>query len=319
MNIAFHSNQLGVRGTETSLYDYALYNDEILGNRSIIISDKNSNLSALKKFEDRFKVLLYDNFDEVENFVDEYRIDSVYYIKAGFNDGKTVRNAKNLIHSVFQHLEPHGDRYAYVSRWLSDKMSNGIAPYVPHMVDIMRYDHDKDFRDSLGISKGDLVFGYYGGSRSFNIEFARRAVVEIAANNKDMHFLFMNSQKFCDLENVIFMEPTSNLEQKISFINTCDACIHARNEGESFGLSIAEFSSKNKPIITTTYSELMSPDLAHIEMLGEKAILYDDYDSLTKILSRFDDYRGKTLDWNAYREYSPNNVMQIFKNVFIDT
>ena len=46
MKIAFHSNQLGVRGTEIALYDYAFYNREILGNDSIIISDRNNDLAV---------------------------------------------------------------------------------------------------------------------------------------------------------------------------------------------------------------------------------------------------------------------------------
>ena len=39
-NIAFHSNQLGIRGTEEALYDYAHFNETILKNKSFIISDK---------------------------------------------------------------------------------------------------------------------------------------------------------------------------------------------------------------------------------------------------------------------------------------
>ena len=42
MKIAFHSNQLGLRGTEIALFDYAYYNRELLGNESIIISDINA-------------------------------------------------------------------------------------------------------------------------------------------------------------------------------------------------------------------------------------------------------------------------------------
>ncbi len=30
MKIAFHSNQLGLRGTDVALYDYAFYNREVL-------------------------------------------------------------------------------------------------------------------------------------------------------------------------------------------------------------------------------------------------------------------------------------------------
>jgi len=36
--VAFHSNELNVRGTNVALYDYALYNEELLGNKSFIIS-----------------------------------------------------------------------------------------------------------------------------------------------------------------------------------------------------------------------------------------------------------------------------------------
>ena len=37
MKIAFHSYQLGDRGTEICLYKYAKYNQEILGNESVIV------------------------------------------------------------------------------------------------------------------------------------------------------------------------------------------------------------------------------------------------------------------------------------------
>jgi hypothetical protein len=36
--IAFLSNNLTLRGTEVALYDYADYNEKILGNKSIIIT-----------------------------------------------------------------------------------------------------------------------------------------------------------------------------------------------------------------------------------------------------------------------------------------
>ena len=37
-SVAFHSNQLGIRGTEVALYDYARYNEEISGNNIRFIS-----------------------------------------------------------------------------------------------------------------------------------------------------------------------------------------------------------------------------------------------------------------------------------------
>lgn len=316
MKIAFHSNQLGLRGTEVALYGYALYNREILGNESIIISDKSKDLGAYDKFKTQFDVHLYDSFSQVVNWVDKYNIDAVYYQKAGHYDGKLVPNARNLVHTVFQYNQPHGEVYAYISKWLANHVSNGTLPYVPYLVDILRYDHTDNYREYLNIPKDATVFGYYGGLDSFNIEFAKKAVTDVAKLNKGIYFVFMNVDAFCDEPNVIFLQGTSDLGKKIGFINTCDACIHARNGGESFGLTIAEFSIKNKPVITTTHCTAELNDLAHIEMLGDKAVLYSDYTTLVQILTNFKDIHNSKEDWNAYNLYSPEIVMQQFKNVF---
>lgn len=318
MNIAFHSNQLGLRGVEVALYDYALYNEELLGNKSLIISDKNSDLAAYDKFKNRFEVLLYSDFKQVTGFVDKHNIDVMYYQKAGSNDGKLVTGIKNVVHSVFQLHQPHGDVYAYISKWLANHMSNGTLPFVPYIVDILKYDHQEDYREFLNIPKDATVFGYYGGKDSFNIDFAKRAVVEVAKSNKNTYFVFMNSDAFCSgLDNVIFLEGTSDFEKKIGFINTCDACLHARNGGESFGLTVAEFSIKNKPVVTTSYCTVALNDLAHLDMLGDKAVLYQDYDSLTRILTNFKDIKTTRTDWNAYNIYNPGAVMEQFKNIFL--
>ena len=70
-NVAFHSNQLGIRGVEVALYDYALYNEMLLKNKSFILADKNKDLQALKKFEDRFEVFLYNKFEECFEFAEQ--------------------------------------------------------------------------------------------------------------------------------------------------------------------------------------------------------------------------------------------------------
>lgn len=319
MKIVFHSNQLGVRGTEIALFDYAFYNREILGNESIIVSDRNSDLSAYNKFKNEFEVFLYDDFREVISLVDQQRIDAVYYQKSGQIDGKLVPNAKNFVHNVFQFKQPHGDVYAYISKWLSDKMG-GDMPYVPYMVDILRFDHHMDYREHLGIPNDAIVFGYYGGPHSFSLEFAKNAVIDVATKNKNIYFIFMNSEVFCSgLDNVIFLDSTTDIENKIGLINSCDACIHARNGGESFGLTIAEFSIKNKPVITTGICQgNILCDQAHLELLGNKAVLYNSYEELVEILTNFKEIVDTSKDWNAYRDYSPENVMKQFKNIFLD-
>ena len=58
MKIAFYSNQLCLRGTEIALYSYADYNEKLLGNESIIVSQPSRDLTALPKFKNRFNVHL---------------------------------------------------------------------------------------------------------------------------------------------------------------------------------------------------------------------------------------------------------------------
>ena len=307
MKIAFHSNQLGIRGTEVALYDYALGNRDILGNESIIISDANADLTSLDKFKTQFPVYLYSDFSEVESIIYNENIDAVYWIKAGFNDGKLVNNAKNLVHSVFKHNDVHGDVYAYVSEWLSDEMSNGKLPYVPHMVNLPK--HNLDYKESFGL-KDKFIIGWYGGD-NFELPFARQAVIDIAKKRDDIVFLFMNSTPFADEPNIYFINGTTDLDEKVAFINTCDFMIHARERGETFGLTIAEFSTLGKPIITY----FNSPERNHINILGDNGIYYTNYNDLYKILSEID---SSVKGYNCYTNFTPEKVMNKFKEVFLD-
>ena len=67
MKVAFHSNQLCIRGTSVQMFDYAVHNEEILGNESIIIYDEawgewNQPL-GISKFKERFPVFSYCSGD----------------------------------------------------------------------------------------------------------------------------------------------------------------------------------------------------------------------------------------------------------------
>ena len=80
--------------------------------------------------------------------------------------------------------------------------------------------------------------------------------------------------------------------------------------GKTFGLSIAEFSIKNKPIITCPCG-----DIEHIKILKDKAILYRSKDELINIFQRI---RTFSADWNCYRQYTPENVMKLFKELIFE-
>ncbi len=315
MKILFSTYQLSLRGTEIAVFNYADHNEKILGNESYIIARDPeiypySHPLAIKKFQDRFpnRVYFYKDWKEVEDLIKRENISLLYMIKSGENDGLWSNNCKTVIHSVFQNYQPHGQVYSYVSEWLG-RIFN--SPFVPHMIDLPNV--DGDLKEELNIPKNSLIFGRYGGSETFNIDFTHQVINDMIKKRDDIYFLFMYTDKFCpDHKQIIHLDGNPDLEYKVKFIQTCDAMIHSRSQGESFGLSCSEFSVKNKPVITFNGGR----DQAHLEMLGDKCIKYNNYQDLYNIFNAFIPQVNK--DWNAFRNYDPQTVMNKFKSVFID-
>jgi len=316
--IGFDAGLMSLRGTHIAIFDYALQNQRILGNESIIFYDRRSEqiqLSVFQKFQKEFRLIPYDRFDDVQVMPELRLIDAMYLIKSGERDDYMLPSVPNLMHAVFPQKiqEMHGDIYAYVSKWLSEECSNGKIPYVPHIIDLPIV--GKSMRDSLGISGDAVVFGCYGGSDSFNLEFVKRVIAELVFKRSGIYFLFMNIDSFIDHPQVIFLPGNTDPLLKSSFINTCDAMIHARGIGESFGLACGEFSMHNKPVITYA----LSPQRNHIDTLGSKAILYKGPEELKRIFLGFDKAWYQKQFWDCYsKEFSPASVMKKFASVFLD-
>ena len=312
MNIAFWDNYLCERGTTVSLFDYAYYNQKILNNKSFIFYDKNikqNNNNIINKFKKYFTVNGTENFKEVDEYLKQYNITHIYIIKYGHKDDRISNIAKNCIHCVFDCTQPHGDIYSSISPWI--KGYNAFYPFVPHMINLPS--HNNNMREELNIPQNAVVFGGYGGKDSFSINFVQNVVYNVAKNNSNIYFLFANFNRFCpELPNIIHLPTIIDLDEKVKFINTTDAMLWARQDGETFGISIGEFSSKNKPVIAMKIG-----DIAHFYLLGNKAMWYNNPNDLYNILLNFNPEVERTKDWNAYKEYTPEKIMKIFKDVYL--
>lgn len=310
--IAFHSNQLSITGTEIALFDYAHGNQELLGNRSFILYNRrsaNNHQSAIEKFSQRFDVVAYDDFSEVDPLLQRHGADLLYMIKSGKRDGKISRKVPTMVHAVFptNPLQVHGASYAFISEWLSRRCSAGQISCVPHVVELPNV--DQDLRAEIGIAAHEKVIGSYGGKHNFDIQSAREAVVEMAVSRSGLRFLFMNIEKFVDHPNVIFLEGSTDLERKTRFINSCDAMLHARRLGESFGLACGEFSVRNKPVITYLYNK----HTHHHDVLGNKGFYFQDKVSLIRIIDSLDPEEIRAGHWDQYtNRYNRGAVMESF-------
>ena len=170
-------------------------------------------------------------------------------------------------------------------------------------------DCNENLRNHLQIPQDAFVFGRYGGSSDFNISIAHQAIIEYLNINSNTYFLFMNTNKFYEHPRIIYLDRNIDLIYKSKFINSCNAMIHARDIGETFGLSIAEFSIKNKPVITCPCG-----DLEHIKILGDKAIKYSSKEELIAIFKNINFITNSRIDWNAYTNYTPEKVMNLFND-----
>jgi len=314
MKILFHANTLNFRGTTVAVTDYAKYNQEILGNDSVIVyneslgyeKDMGTENIVLHNLKKRFNIISYKE-GELQKIVDRERVDFAYFIRAGQQEA-LPENVKTGVHSVFQFHEPHGNVYAYISEWLSNKMP-GEHPFVPHIVSLPK--PNKDYRKQFNISEEQIVIGRYGGHYTFDIPFVKQAIEKLILKDNRFVFLFMGTDPFISNKNVRHITETHDLQKKANFINTCDAMIHARQRGESFGLSIAEFLSLDKPVLAWEGGH----DLNHLEMLKDSFTLYNEDNFIGKLMN------VKALgnrSWSQRTElYKPEAVMNKFKDVFL--
>lgn len=210
--VAFLSNKLTLRGTEIALYDYAHFNETLLGNKSIIISRNYNDIigqfdvseDAYKKFESRFQLEYYRTQQDIDNIVVKYNISHIYIIKAGNWDGLISTKCINCVHCVFNSTQPHGNKYTVISNEVN-RLNNTNYPVVPHM--IYNFNTNQNLRNELGIPENAIVFGRYGGTETFDIKFVHMAIQNIVNERSDIYFLFMNTNPFYRHSNIIYLHP----------------------------------------------------------------------------------------------------------------
>lgn len=315
--IAFYQPHLDIRGTGVSYFDYAMYNESILGNISYVICDKNDKRThplAQKRFKHSLNVIELpgcENMGELKRALKDVDADAVYIQKCGLhNDGRFVKDFPTLIHVAGRECDPHGSVYAYTSEWSAITFGEGRFPWVPFPIKLP--DVATDLRQKYKIPCEAFVAGRYGGYKSWDVPWVSETVDRILHEETNFYFLAANTPRFTSHPRAIFLEPFADIEFKRQFINSCDCMLHARSYGESFGLAVAEFSFCGRPVITQSGVR----EQAHIHMLGSKGIYYNDSSDLYTILKAQNLHPSP--DYNAFSSFSPENVMSRFNSIFLD-
>ena len=115
---------------------------------------------------------------------------------------------------------------------------------------------------------------------------------------------------------ILYREATGEREIVSAFVNACDAMLHARLDGETFGLAAAEFSLAGKPVLT-----FPSPtgQNHHLEALGEKALIWRNEEELFLLLGQLPSILTQRDPdyWISFRDFSQESVMKKFEEVFL--
>ena len=316
MKVAFHSRLLTERGSEGAMLDYARLNRSVLGNEPVLCLPDRPEFTInplLNKWMEEFPVILYRDKNDLGRRLEKVGAELVYMTKPGPFDGFLIPGVKNCIHAQFLCDEFHGDAYSYLSSWMSRVMTGRENSFVPFYVP--RFISEEDLRRKLRIPKEAKVFGRHGGWDTFNIPFVREAVVRHARQNPEDHFVFLNTEPIREgenLTNIHYLSATVDTVEKAKFLATCDAMLHARWHGETFGLAVGEFAVLGKPVLT--FSE--SRERAHLEMLGNQSLRYRHAGELMKILKDFCPHRTQGTEYEIFGD--PKVVMKLFQKKFLE-
>ena len=126
--ICFHNNAGSERGTAIAVFDYADFNERLLGHKSFIIFAeklKNSNRTSIPRFQKRFNVTFYNSLERdsgiggpsLPSHALSLGCDVLYMTKPGGMKSAPLYpdsfhcQLPTAVHGIF-HFEKHGTTYA---------------------------------------------------------------------------------------------------------------------------------------------------------------------------------------------------------------
>jgi hypothetical protein len=174
---------------------------------------------------------------------------------------------------------------------------------------------DEDLREELSIPKDATVFGRIGRSDSsifHNINLKAFSFVQ----SESSYLVVLSPSDYLreqvrmyDIKNIRYVDKTTDDKRISAFYNTIDVLAHARRDGETFGMNIAEAMGHGKPSISH-YTEYYN---GHLETIADSGfvVYIGDYIEYAKYMQKFID---KMIDIS----YLKNRCKELFKRFDYD-
>jgi glycosyltransferase involved in cell wall biosynthesis len=326
-NLLFHTGLIDDRGSIAAVSEYirSLTKE---GHEIVWAYDKSNSGNRINAIQHYGK---YFNLEGYTNFLDfsltaQKKFDWAYFLKKGTNDGLCIPNIPNNIHVVFNIYEPHGSKYAYISKWLADhsaRQSNFLIPkgrsklpnpfinrlWVPFGVDMPL--PDDSLRSEWGISEEARICIRLGGETTFDIPWVQNVIIDLLENDLNFYFIGYNTNKFINHKRALFFPAINSKQEKANALHSSDIFLHARKQGESFGMAILEAMQVKVPVIAWKGGW----DKNHTKILSNESLYKNENDLRLKLKQglSMEAVRANGLESEKYR---PSETIKIFKRVF---
>jgi hypothetical protein len=237
---------------------------------------------------------------------------------------------------VFRNRDPHGDAYLYVSDWLLNwarprvdiarwfrtllridlESKDVLIDSFPHFVEPLQESSDgNDLRARLSIPESAKVLGRIGGFREFSDPAAKRAVKKIINLHSSTYAIFVNTEKFVDHPRIFFL-PELTRKDVWSFYAACDVLINGRRMGESFGYSVVEPLTFDKPVIAPHWIRNPIMDKNHVKLLRGHGLLYRSSKHLISIYEKTINHPASDGYYSQIAEdFSPESATAKFRSI----
>lgn len=314
MKVLFYISDLDHRGTTKRAHDYAFYGHKFGILTPLIAYSCASSLQTLKRFEETFAPLSQvKNLEKAGRLARERGCRAVFFVEDGYYCLNSPVIAEPGVETwkqmIFGACAAKGTRVSVLNGDLPGAEGYPMVPGIVSPPDLTA----PSLRKDLAIPESAKVFGILLGEDKVTVKEAIEGIDSATREDPRLYILVLGPRPFLpSRHNIIYMEKTGDRHFVDRFANTCDAAIHCRSLGETFGNAVAEFSCRGKAVFVYPHVH----DKFHLKTLGSKGIHYTTSEGLRRALHVFNPKSGK--DYAAYTEFTPARVMAAFKGAYIE-
>ena len=208
------------------------------------------------------------------------------------------------------------------SRWNAAGGEPDKAVVIPPAIEMPQV--TGNLRDELGISEDTVVYGMHQRADDGIFSQVLMPCWEASkASKKNACLLVLGGSQYYNihaqqlgLQNVIFLDPTGDVNRVHQFLNTVDVYTHARKDGEQCSSSIIEALYHGIPVIGH-----LAPSMGHRDQIRDAGYICSTFGEYSDAIdSLYEKEKRKSLSEIARKRYeetfSLNSVVDSYVNIY---